>query len=61
MNELEMMAYLIVDEMVDTIGGRLTRAFDRLMAPEEMDSDVFAVEFCNVSVLTPALAHTARA
>ena len=44
MNELEMLATLIAEEMVLSIDSRFTRAFDRLMAPEEIDSPVFAAE-----------------
>ncbi len=57
-----MLAWLIADEMVDCVDCRLTRAFDRLMAPEEADTAFFAVDQRYGSLVSSgALTNSARA
>ncbi len=57
-----MLAWMIADEMVDCVDSRWTRAFDRLMAPEEVDTAVFAVDQQYASLVgSGVLVNSARA
>ena len=44
METLEKLSWIIAEEMVACVDSRLTRAFDRLMAADELDTAVFAIE-----------------